>query len=354
MTASTTLVSPFASYSTENGSAVKYVSVNGELIASIRGTGSSSAPYWIHSDHLGSKEKMTDMNGDIVELTDYYPYGSVRQTSGSIDDRKGYVGRDYDAATSLSYLQARYYNGSVGRFISQDPMFWNPEPLLTDPQQLNAYSYARNNPISLSDPNGNITVGEALGAIQNFLNSLFSSFPSLFGGSSQKTTPQSVTTPKPTTMPTPIRPSPVPTPKTTTWDPITDQRIKQLDPRVQQPATNFVNNAESQAGVQLRVTTGYRSIEEQNRLYNQGRTTPGNVVTNARGGESYHNYGRAVDVVIMEDGQPNWQKRIDENVANIGIQQGFDWGGNWSGSFRDYPHFEMPLGQSIRQLMGGR
>ena len=74
-------------------------------------------------------------------------------------------------------------------------------------------------------------------------------------------------------------------------------------------------------------------------------------MTNARGGQSYHNYGRAIDVVIMEDGQPNWQKRIDDNVANIGAQQGFSWGGNWSGGFQDYPHFEMPLGQKIRDLM---
>jgi LAS superfamily LD-carboxypeptidase LdcB len=232
-------------------------------------------------------------------------------------------------------------------------MFWAlPIEYLIDPQQQNSYSYARNNPITFSDPTGNSTLIQSfVSAVQSFLNGIASFFGvsnSNFGSQSQT----QAQAPKPSVNQANItKPTPTPAPRTTTWDPVTDQRIKQLDPRVQQPATNFVNNTESQAGVQLRVTTGYRSVEEQNRLYNQGRTTPGNVVTNARGGQSYHNYGRAIDVVIMEDGQPNWQKRIDDNVANIGIQQGFNWGGNWSGGFQDYPHFEMPLGQTIRDLM---
>ncbi|MBI3337126.1 MAG: hypothetical protein HY005_00685, partial [Candidatus Staskawiczbacteria bacterium] len=53
------------------------------------------------------------------------------------------------------YLNARYYNSNIGRFISQDPMFWTlPVELLTDPQNQNSYAYARNNPIVGSDPSG--------------------------------------------------------------------------------------------------------------------------------------------------------------------------------------------------------
>jgi len=348
-TASSTLIEPSANYSTENGTAVKHIYANGQLVATIRGSGASSTLYAIHTDHLGSLEKTTDSSSTIVELTDYYPYGSQRQNTGSLDDRKGYIGKDTDTDTGLSQLEARYYKSSVGRFMSQDPLFWNlPMEYLIDPQQQNSYSYARNNPITFSDPTGNATLMQSfLSAVQTFLNSI----TSFFGGSNSNSSSQTqAPKPSPSQVSAPKSP-PTPAPRTTTWDPVTDQRIKRLDSRVQQPATNFVNNTESQAGVQLRVTTGYRSIEEQNRLYNQGRTTPGNVVTNARGGQSYHNYGRAIDVVIMEDGQPNWQKRIDDNVANIGAQQGFSWGGNWSGGFQDYPHFEMPLGQKIRDLM---
>jgi len=96
---------------------------------------------------------------------------------------------------------------------------------------------------------------------------------------------------------------------------------------------NFVNNTELQTGIQLRVTEGYRSNERQDSLYAQGRTTPGSIVTYARGGESNHNSGRAMDVVIMGNGTPDWTP-ITPEIAQYGTREGFDWGGNWI-QFRD-------------------
>ena len=95
-----------------------------------------------------------------MELSDYYPYGQprVHDTYNGFDDRKGYIGKDYDINTELSYLEARYYNGKRGQFIGQDPMFWIlPQELLIDPQQQNSYSYARGNPINGKDPSGLLT-----------------------------------------------------------------------------------------------------------------------------------------------------------------------------------------------------
>jgi|SRR3989344_8225001 len=70
-------------------------------------------------------------------------------------EQRKFIGEEYDAETGLNYLNARYYDASIGRFVSQDPMFWSlPLELLADPQQLNSYSYARNNPIVGSDPSG--------------------------------------------------------------------------------------------------------------------------------------------------------------------------------------------------------
>ena len=89
-TTSSTTVIPTQFYSTEAGTAVKYIYANGQLVATIRGSGASSTSYYIHSDHLGSLEKTTDSSSTITELSDYYPYLSVRQDSGSIDDRKGF------------------------------------------------------------------------------------------------------------------------------------------------------------------------------------------------------------------------------------------------------------------------
>jgi RHS repeat-associated protein len=67
-----------------------------------------------------------------------------------------YIGQYFDAASSLSYLNARYYDGSRGQFLSEDPIFLgNPSGQnLSDPQSLNTYSYSEDNPTSKSDPAG--------------------------------------------------------------------------------------------------------------------------------------------------------------------------------------------------------
>jgi len=96
-------------------------------------------------------------SGDVVQTLDYYPFGSERinQDYGSQSQRT-YIGEHYDDETDLSYLNARYYKGDRGQFLSQDPVFWE-DPLsqnLENPQSLNSYSYAENNPIIKKDPTG--------------------------------------------------------------------------------------------------------------------------------------------------------------------------------------------------------
>ena len=134
-----------------------------------------------------------------------------------------------------------------------------------------------------------------------------------------------------------------------TWDAVTNRRIETLDMRLQQPATKFINRVERELDVQLRMTQARRTFAEQDALYEQGRTKPGGIVTNAKGGESYHNYGLAFDVVIMDDGKrPNWSA-LSPEAAQIAIDLGFEWGGNWR-RFKDYPHFQMVFSQTIKQL----
>jgi len=98
---------------------------------------------------------VVDSNNAVVETTDYYPFGAIRfdNQTNNYNEKRKYIGQEYDAETSLSYLNARYYNGTIGRFVTQDPVFWGNQNL-SDPQSLNAYSYANNNPITLSDPSG--------------------------------------------------------------------------------------------------------------------------------------------------------------------------------------------------------
>lgn len=113
------------------------------------------------------------------------------------------------------------------------------------------------------------------------------------------------------------------------------------------------------AGVGIRLTQGLRTIAEQNDLYAQGRTKPGPIVTNARGGYSYHNFSLAIDFVLLKglydmkydgdsDGIADWFE-----VVTIARELGFEWGGDWK-SFKDYPHFEMNFGLTTAQLRAGR
>src|SRR6266851_7146260 len=130
-------------------------------------TGTAKTRY-VHPDHLGSTNVVTDENGGLVQTLDYYPYGATRvSVSTSTNEKRKFIGQFSDDS-GLSYLNARYYDSAKGQFISQDPSFLSigdanqvkqlsqqdQQTYLADPQQLNSYSYGRDNPITLKDPNG--------------------------------------------------------------------------------------------------------------------------------------------------------------------------------------------------------
>ena len=134
-----------------------------------------------------------------------------------------------------------------------------------------------------------------------------------------------------------------------------------LHPIVAEKSRALVDAAE-EIGIDIVITDGFRSFEEQDALHQQGRTSDGNIVTYAEPGESYHNYGLAIDFALkIDDGSVVWDIERDDNgnsrsdwfeVAEIGKELGFDWGGDWN-RFKDYPHLEMPFGLSIRELQKG-
>ena len=121
---------------------------------SLRQSGISSASNIVyhHSDHLSGSNVETDANGDVIELLDYYPYGSVRldEKSGTYENDYKFTGKELDEDTNLYYYGARYYDSAIGRFVSVDP--WSGD--LTNPQTLNKYSYVLNNPLKYVDPSG--------------------------------------------------------------------------------------------------------------------------------------------------------------------------------------------------------
>jgi len=95
-------------------------------------------------------------------------------------------------------------------------------------------------------------------------------------------------------------------------------------------------------GIYVLITDGYRSKAEQDALYAQGRTKPGKIVTNAKGGQSNHNFGIAVDFCLTNEKGTiaNYTVNSDwRRVAAIAKSKGFEWGGDWKG-FVDNPHLE--------------
>lgn len=108
-------------------------------------------------------------------------------------------------------------------------------------------------------------------------------------------------------------------------------------------------------GIDLLVTSTYRDIESQNALYAQGRTTPGNIVTNAKGGQSFHNFRCAVDVVPLVNGKAVWDGKdpIWAKVGELGKAAGLEWAGEWK-TFKELAHFQYTGGLTLADLNAGK
>jgi peptidoglycan L-alanyl-D-glutamate endopeptidase CwlK len=112
-------------------------------------------------------------------------------------------------------------------------------------------------------------------------------------------------------------------------------------------AEALIEQAEA-AGFPIVVTQTYRSHAEQDALYAQGRTAPGRIVTNARGGFSWHNFRRAFDVAFRRPrGGVSWDGPW-ETLGELGEAIGLEWGGRWKG-LKDRPHFEHRGGLTLAQ-----
>lgn len=138
--------------------------------------------------------------------------------------------------------------------------------------------------------------------------------------------------------------------------------LADLHPHVRSMAKRLLEDATA-ADVPLTVTCTLRSFATQAALHAQGRTAPGRIVTNAKPGHSFHNFGLALDVVPTELlTLPNWgdspehQARSNAlwaEVGAIGKRIGFRWGGDFS-RLRDRPHFEWSAGLTLADLRTGR
>ena len=136
----------------------------------------------------------------------------------------------------------------------------------------------------------------------------------------------------PASAPAPAAPPPAPAPN----DP-----LLRIAPALAAKARTLIENCR-QAGVTIRVSQALRTWREQDALYAQGRTIPGPIRTYAQGGESFHNFGLAFDIVLLDAGRITWNARHPgwRIAGEIGTSLQLSWGGNWK-SIKDMPHFEM-------------
>lgn len=101
--------------------------------------------------------------------------------------------------------------------------------------------------------------------------------------------------------------------------------------------------------IQFEVVQGLRTFAEQDALFAKGRTKPGPKVTNARGGQSNHNYGLAVDIAPLKGGKIDWSvKNPAWKIMGLeGRKLGLEWGGDWT-TLVDMPHFQLPVTMSVK------
>ncbi|REE01527.1 M15 family metallopeptidase [Marinoscillum furvescens] len=142
-------------------------------------------------------------------------------------------------------------------------------------------------------------------------------------------------------------------------DPHTLKRLQKLHPDLREEALKIYQDVLDRH-ISIRVTDTLRTFEEQEALYAKGRTQPGRIVTHARAGESYHNYGLGVDFCLLLNGsrQVSWDRTLDldgdqlhdwDEVVAVFKHYGWEWGGDWT-RFKDYPHFQKTFGHSTAAL----
>jgi peptidoglycan L-alanyl-D-glutamate endopeptidase CwlK len=143
-------------------------------------------------------------------------------------------------------------------------------------------------------------------------------------------------------------------------DAITLERIKLIHPKLRDEVCEIYEEiCQALSGrAKCRFSYTLRTFATQDAIYAQGRTKPGAIVSNAKAGLSYHNYGMAVDIVLFVNGAASWDTVKDfdgdaksdwQEVVTIFKQFGWEAGIDWK--FRDAPHFQKTMGYSVRQLL---
>jgi RHS repeat-associated protein len=121
----------------------------GSMVVAVRDSAGGGSLSYVLGDSLGSTTLSVNAATGAVASQRYLPYGGVRSSSGTQATEKGFIGQTKDNSTGLQYLNARYYDPTIGRFTAVDPL-----ASLSSPGSLDAYGYGHGNPVTMSDPSG--------------------------------------------------------------------------------------------------------------------------------------------------------------------------------------------------------
>lgn len=134
---------------------------------------------------------------------------------------------------------------------------------------------------------------------------------------------------------------------------INSRELKDLHPRVAALCQQFIDQCKAQ-GIDILITSTYRDAESQNALYAQGRTVPGRIVTNAKAGQSWHNWRCAFDFVPIVNGKAQWNDVATfERCGKIAESIGLEWAGRWT-RFRELAHCQYTGGLTLADFQAGK
>lgn len=134
---------------------------------------------------------------------------------------------------------------------------------------------------------------------------------------------------------------------------INSRDLKELHPHVAALAQQFVDRCKAK-GIDVLITSTYRDSESQDALYAQGRTKPGRIVTNAKAGQSWHNWRCAFDFVPIVNGKAQWEDTATfERCGKIAESLGLEWAGRWT-RFRELAHCQFTGGLTLADFQAGK
>ena len=129
--------------------------------------------------------------------------------------------------------------------------------------------------------------------------------------------------------------------------------LSDLAPLAREKCLRWIDGCK-EIGIDVLVYCTYRDATEQDELYKQGRETPGRKVTNAKGGDSLHQYRCAWDAVPLKLGKPQWgDSEAYLKMGQVAEKLGIDWAGRWK-SFRETAHFQFTNGLTLADFKAGK